>query len=272
MKKKIFLIILASFFLSGCSLSPKRSAVEINSYPIAKVYLDGKEMGMTPYKNRTLSPGEIEIKLVTNESSWTKKIKLQNNVNTVIDWEFGKSDEESGGYILFLEKTGDKKNAGLMAMSNPSAATISIDNEIKGFSPIKINNIGEGDKHLSLTFPGHKNSDIFVKAIKGYQLVVEVILGKETTTINQETQDQGNQPLVEIENSDLVENKIRVTIKETETGWLKVREASSSASKEVARVNPNESYDLLEEATDWYKIDLGENKNGWISSKYAEKN
>lgn len=272
MKKKILLIILASFFLSGCSLSPKRSAVEINSYPIAKVYLDGKEMGMTPYKNRTLKPGEVEIKLVTNDNTWTKKIKLQNNVNTVVDWEFGKNDEKSGGYILFLEKTGDKKNAGLMAMSNPSAATISIDNEIKGFSPIKISNIGEGDKHLSLTFPGHKNADIFVKAIKGYQLVVEAILGKETTAINQENQSQESSPSAELENSDLIESLPKVTIKETETGWLKVREASSSASKEIARVNPNESYDLLEEITDWYKIDLGSNKTGWISSKYAEKN
>lgn len=272
MKKKILSIILASFFLSGCSLSPKRSAVEINSYPIAKVYLDGKEVGMTPYKNRTLSPGEIEIKLVTNDSSWVKKVKLQNNVNTVIDWEFGKSEEESGGYILFLEKTGDKKNAGLMTMSNPSGATVLIDNEIKGFSPIKINTIGEGDKHLTLTFPGHKNADIFVKAIKGYQLVVEAIMGKENTTIIENDQTQESSPSAVLENSDLIQSLPKVTIKETETGWLKVREASSGASKEIGRVNPNESYDLLEEITDWYKIDLGSNKSGWISSKYAEKN
>ncbi|MDD4938022.1 MAG: PEGA domain-containing protein [Candidatus Shapirobacteria bacterium] len=270
MKKRILLIIITSFFLGGCSLSPKRSAIEINSYPVAKVFLDGKEMGMTPYKNRSLRPGEIEVKLKTNDSVWIKKVKLQNNVNTVIDWEFGKNDEESGGYILFLEKTGDKKNAGLMTISNPSTATISIDNEIKGFSPIKINNIGEGDKHLTLTFPGHKNADIFVKAIKGYQLVVEVILAKETTTINEENKNQEDTP--KIENSDLVENQTKVTIKETETGWLRVREEPLTNAKEIARVNPKESYVLLEEKTDWFKIELENGNSGWISSNYAEKN
>lgn len=268
MKKKIFLVLIVSFFLSGCSLSPKRSAIEINSYPIAKVYLNSKEMGMTPYKNRTLTPGEIEIKLETNESSWTKKIKLQNNINTVVDWEFGKTEEESGGYILYLEKTGDKSNAGLMAISKPSGATVILDNEIKGFSPIKINTIGEGDKHLTFSFPGYKNLDIFIKAIKGYRLVVENILAKESVLIEEKNTD--NQ--VNTENSDLVEVKPKVVIKDTETGWLKVRESSSSASKEIARVNPKEAYNLIEESKDWYKIELNDGKMGWISTTYAEKN
>lgn len=75
-----------------------------------------------------------------------------------------------------------------------------------------------------------------------------------------------------VENSDLVESTPKVTIKETETGWLKVREASSSASKEVSRVNPGENYNLLEETTDWFKIQLENGTDGWISSNYAEKN
>jgi uncharacterized protein YgiM (DUF1202 family) len=64
----------------------------------------------------------------------------------------------------------------------------------------------------------------------------------------------------------------KITIKETETGWLKVREASSSSGKEITRVKPGEKYVLLNETTDWYQIDLGNNKNGWISATYASKN
>jgi len=269
MKKALMLIILASFFLGGCALSPKRSAIEINSYPVAKVYLDNKEMGMTPYKNKNLKPGEVEIKLVTNDNSWERKIKLQNNINTVIDWEFGKNKEDFGGYILYLEKTGDKKKAGLMVMSDPSGSTLSIDNEIKGFTPMKINNIGEGDRHLTITYPGHKNTDVFVKAVKEYQLVLEVILAKELVEITDQTETK---PEIELENKDLIETTPKIIIKETETGWLKVREASSSASKEIARVNPGEKYDLLLQFGDWTKIDLGNNKIGWVSSKYVEKN
>lgn len=269
MKKALVLVVLASFFLGGCSLSPKRSAIEINSYPVAKVYLDNKEVGMTPYKNKNLKPGEVEVRLVTNDETWSRKVKLQNNINTVVDWEFGKTKENFGGYILYLEKTGDKKKAGLMVMSDPSGATLSVDNEIRGFTPMKINNIGEGDRHLTITYPNHKNADVFVKAVKEYQLVLEVILAKETVEIQNQNETKTEE---EIENKDLIETIPKVKIKETETGWLKVRESSSSASREIKRVNPGETYDMLLQEGDWTKIDLGSNQIGWVSSKYVEKN
>jgi hypothetical protein len=264
MKRLFFWVILSSLVLGGCSLSPKKSAIEINSYPTAKVYLDEKEVGTTPYKNRSLRPGEVDVKLVTDGNSWSKKIKLQNNVNTVIDWEFGPTQDESGGYVLYLEKTGDKKSAGLMVMSEPSGATISIDNEIKGFSPIKINDIGEGDKHLTINFPGRKNTDVFVKAVNEYRLILDLILAKESVEIT-------NQNEYDKENSDLLDSEIKVKIKETETGWLRVRESSSSAAKEIAKVEPGKTYSLLEETDDWFKISLEEGQEGWISSKYADK-
>jgi uncharacterized protein YgiM (DUF1202 family) len=64
---------------------------------------------------------------------------------------------------------------------------------------------------------------------------------------------------------------VKIKIKETETGWLRVRESSSSASKEVAKINPGATYTMLEETRDWYKIDLGNGTNGWISTSYGEK-
>jgi len=247
-------------------LVAKKSAIEINSYPVAKVYLDGKEVGMTPYKNRSLLPKDVEVKLVTNDKEWSKKIKLQNNISTVIDWEFGKNSENSGGYILYLEKTGDKNKAGIMINTNPGKSTVVIDNEVKGLSPIRISNIGEGDKHLALSFPNHKTIDIFLKAVLEYQLVVDAVLPEEEVLIEKEEE--------RTENLELLNNVsvVNIKIKETETGWLRVREASSSASKEIGRVYPGEIYPLIEEKTDWYKIDLGNKKSGWISSSYGEKN
>ena len=59
------------------------------SYPTAKVYINNKEMGSTPYKNLDLKPGENEVKLVAGIREWKKTIDLQNNINTVIDWQFG---------------------------------------------------------------------------------------------------------------------------------------------------------------------------------------
>ena len=267
--KKVWLfliLIVSTALLGGCSLSSKRSAIEIDSYPVAKVYIDGKEMGLTPYRNRNLTPGEIEVKLDANGKTWTRKIKLQNNISTVVDWEFGNGDDQNGGYILYLEKTGDKNKAGLLTNTVPNKATITIDNEIKGMSPLKINDIGQGDKHIALSYPGHKTVDIFAKSLKGYQLVVESALLEETVVENEKEEQT-------IENPDLVvaSPQKTVKIKETETGWLRVREASSSASREIEKVNTGSSYPLLDETADWYKIDLGNNKIGWVSTGYSEK-
>jgi hypothetical protein len=259
------LVLVSSLFFGGCSLSNKKSAVEINSYPVAKVFIDGKEMGLTPYRNRSLSPGEIEVKLETKDQTWVKKIKLQNNISTVVDWEFGESEENSGGYILYLEKTGDKKNAGLMVNTNPNKCTVTLDNEVKGLSPLRIADIGEGDRHLALSFPGHKTLDVFMKSLKEYQLVVDAVLAEDKVEV---TQDE-----VKEENPDLVTAPaaVKIKIKETETGWLRVRESSSSAAREIAKVNPGATYAMLEESRDWFKIDLGDGQSGWISTTYGEK-
>jgi uncharacterized protein YgiM (DUF1202 family) len=263
MKIRLLIIIIASLALGGCSLVPKKSGLEIMSYPPAKVYINNKEAGMTPYKNNNLQPGKVDISLKTETNQWSKVIELQNNINTVINWEFGKEEKDSGGYILYLEKTGDGKKAGLMVNAIPDKAAIAVDNEIKGFSPQRFNDISEGDRQLTLSFPGRKNLNVFMKAINGYQLVIEANLAEDLETI---------EPVVEVKPSPTIGQQIKqVTIKETETGWLRVRSEPSSSGSEVGLVNPGEKYPLLEESTDWYKIDLGNNKSGWVSAKYASK-
>ncbi|MDD4785380.1 MAG: PEGA domain-containing protein, partial [Candidatus Shapirobacteria bacterium] len=184
MLQKIFILILASFFLSGCSLSPKKSGLEIMSFPIAKVYINNKEVGVTPYKNMSLKPGENEIKLIAENKEWKRKIDLQNNINTVIDWQFGDNSSQNSGYILYLEKTGDKKTS-LLVNSDPDKATITVDGQVKGVSPIKVNDIGQGDRQLSISFPGYKEINVFMKAINGYQLVVNAKLASEKNNIDE---------------------------------------------------------------------------------------
>jgi hypothetical protein len=68
--------------------------------------------------------------------------------------------------------------------------------------------------------------------------------------------------------------KETVTILETETGSLNVREEDSTATPVVARIAPGEEYELLEEneAGDWYKIQVDDETSGWIAARYATKN
>jgi uncharacterized protein YgiM (DUF1202 family) len=76
---------------------------------------------------------------------------------------------------------------------------------------------------------------------------------------------------LEISSSSAQTQTTMITIKETETGWLRVRESANGSSTEVAKVKPGEKYKMLAEVTDWYQIDLGNGKTGWVSAKYAEK-
>ena len=62
----------------------------------------------------------------------------------------------------------------------------------------------------------------------------------------------------------------KVQITPTPTGFLHVRSGPNTGSSVVAKVNPGETYELLEEQPDWYKIKLPSGQ-GWISNQYAKK-
>jgi N-acetylmuramoyl-L-alanine amidase len=62
-----------------------------------------------------------------------------------------------------------------------------------------------------------------------------------------------------------------VVIKNTPTGWLRVRMEPSLSATEAAKVKPGEKYTLLDEKNGWYKISYKEGEEGWISGRYAKK-
>lgn len=61
-----------------------------------------------------------------------------------------------------------------------------------------------------------------------------------------------------------------LTIKETPTGWLRVRSAPSG--EEVGKVAPGETYNLISEDSGWYQIEYNSSESAWISADYAEIN
>ncbi|MBU1132011.1 pilus assembly protein PilM [Patescibacteria group bacterium] len=70
----------------------------------------------------------------------------------------------------------------------------------------------------------------------------------------------------------IVEEKVpTVTIKETETGWLNARSGPGTTFEIISKVNPGESYPLLQESNQWFKIELADGQEGWISAAYGLK-
>lgn len=70
----------------------------------------------------------------------------------------------------------------------------------------------------------------------------------------------------------------KVTILDTPNGFLNVRSGPGTNFSIIQKINPGDSYDLLEEKGDWYKIildsskyGLPDGKAGWIFSQFTKK-
>ena len=61
----------------------------------------------------------------------------------------------------------------------------------------------------------------------------------------------------------------KATVKETGTGWLRVRDLAGLNGKELAKVNVGESFIVLEEQTGWAKIKVSDTVQGWVSTDYV---
>lgn len=93
--------------------------------------------------------------------------------------------------------------------------------------------------------------------------------GKITISLNQlisvekaEAPEEGSVP---------EEAVIKIIIKQTETGWLNVRKGPGTGYSILAKIYPGETYTLLEESGNWYKIKIDDINEGWILNKYANK-
>jgi len=262
----LLIIILCGLVLGGCTLKPLPAALLIKSTPEANIFLDGKLLGKTPYRAEGLKPGEVTLKLIPDSTeqnlvSWEGKIKLSPGVLTSVERVLGPTREESSGQVLTLEKT-KAKEPSLSVISDPDGALVKVDSESKGFTPLTLEKVAEKDLEIVISKEGYTQKTFSAKTVSGYRLVANVQLAKIASP-------SAITPTPVPSTSGQVTKK--VVIKETPTGWLRVRETPSTSAKELAKVNPKEEYPLLEEKAGWYKIEYEAGKEGWISATYAEK-
>jgi hypothetical protein len=305
--RTIFYISL-SLLLSGCSLSStkKMAALNVTSSPKSGVFLDGEHIGSTPYYDDKLKPGEYTIRLVPENSTtmpWEARIKLNGGILTVVSRELGETIETSSGHVLSLEPDTDKTKTSLLAVTTPEGAVINVDGEPKGFAPVAIEDVSAGDHVLVISSPGYLEKSIKARLETGYKLTASIQLSKspqvgpsnttkgldknkETPSDDEEEKKSTPKPQEKVLDKDIDQEKDEeetrtpvgkdikppyVTILETPTNWLNVREKASTASKIVKKVYPGDSYKYLEtNDTGWHKIELDNDLEGWISSKYGK--
>lgn len=251
-------------------LKPQNAGILIESTPPATVFIDGEQLGRTPFKE-TRKPGEIVVKLIPESlerplAPYETKVSLAPGIETVVWREFGESDEISSGYIVSYERVGGKE-AGLAVVSIPDAAQVQVDGTVRGFVPYKTSSITPGEHQIIVSSPGYLERTLTLKAVKGYKLTAVVKLAPSQELSEEEEPEEGEEERDEVE------------ILSTPTGFLRVRSGPSTANEEITQVKPGERFPLIgqDEKTGWFEIEYlpaqagEEGKTGWISNSYAKK-
>ena len=257
----ITVVFLISIFI--VSKDSGKGALQITSTPSSKVYLNGQYLGDTPIcrckLGEMIKSGEYSVKLIPKEGkfdSFEERIRISPSVLTVVNRTFGKGGEGFGS-IISLSQLDDEKLSPILITSFPNKADVSIDGKKEGKTPLLIENITASDHEIIVAKDSYKAKTLRVRAVPGHRLEIIIYLGIGESVSESTPEDT----TIKIQ---------KVVILDTPTGFLRVREASSSGSPQVGEVAPGEEYDLLEETQSWYKIKLKDGKEGWISKTYAE--
>ncbi len=231
----------------------EKAGLRVLSVPIgAKVSVNGESVGKTPYEDQDLTTQEYSLKIETENSAWEGKIKLIPGVLTVLNRELTPDSSSSAGEVLTLEQ-----GKGVTIISNPSGATVEINGKQHGNTPVSVD-MEPGEYTFAVKKPSYLNRSIRASIPEGYNLVLNVDLALSEADLTQLS-------------APVISETPKVVVKDTPTGFLRVREKAAVTSQELAKVAPGDELVLLEELDEWVRIRLSNGTEGYVSSTYVEK-
>ncbi len=282
----ILIIGVGGFIIKQKFFQPANAGLKVSSNPPASVFLDEIDIGSTPLERNDFKAGEVTLKLVPQATAttyfpWETKIKLIGGMMTVVNREFGETESSSAGEVMTLEKIADKKSASLAVISIPDSAVVTLNNETKGFTPLNLDALAKGNYEVRVSANGYKERMVRVKLVDGYKLMMNIKLAEEKDEAEDEEEEEEDEEEAEVTGTPTPRAEVTpkttpppmpyVLIKDTPTGWLRVRIGPTTSATEAARVDPGNMYPLLDEESGWYQIEYEEGEEGWISGQYAEK-
>ncbi len=273
----------------------KDGILKVASTPTASVFLDNKHVGRTPVETSVVS-GEYTIRLVPESttqtlSSWQGNVRIASGILTWVNANLGESEFTTGVDTIWLEKI-TSKLAEVSVTTNPDGAMVSLDGETKGISPLSIPNVSAGDHMLAIASSGFLSRNTKVKTTAGYKVnaVIKLALNSAAppeaspsptpsdgaTSASPTPKPSGKITPVPTKAASTDPAKPFVTIKDTPTGFLRVRMEPTTGATEAAQVKPGEKFtiqDSQEDAkgTTWYEIKYDGKNTGWISGQYTTK-
>lgn len=265
------------------------AGLKVQTNPGALVFVDNVQIGQTPIE-KVYSPGEVNLKIIptaTDSAMPTYQTKVQLNAQsyTVVHRDFGPTEAQTAGEIITLEQQSGKEASLSIVSSTPDAASVSLDGQPQGFTEVWIPSTTAGEHQLVISAPGFVSRPITVQTVAGHKLVINVKLASELTvtttpmpaisaTPSATPKITGKvTPTPTSKVAQITPAKPYVEIKDTPTGFLRVRSLPSAAGTELGQIKPGELHHLLDTQAGWYliNVDLSATSSGWISAQYATK-
>ncbi|MFC1626719.1 PEGA domain-containing protein [Patescibacteria group bacterium] len=291
-------IIIVGFRFYLSTRTPKTGVLKIHSNPPASIFLDNVHKGRTPYEAK-VDVGDYTIKLVPETTvqqlaSWQGKIQIAPNLLTYVNRDLTELEISSAGEVLWLEKITSKQSE-LAVTTIPDGATVILDDQTRGIAPLTLTDVTPGDHSLVLTSPGFMSRTLKVRTTVGYKLnaSIQLALSPLGNTV-EPTPEASPTSKIENKNDDKKEDSLSTTptpteksvsptptelpdpekpfiiINDTPTGFLRVRESSTTGSEEVSKVDPGDKFTILDTENGWHKILFDGEQEGWVSGKYTE--
>src|SRR5579872_747346 len=178
---------LAVFFIFLFFYSQSKNgngALQVTAVPPSTVYLNGKSVGNTPLclceGKALLQSGIYTIKLVPqtgdNLTPYEDSITITKGTLTVVDRTFG-SGEFSSGSVITLIPLPDATQTQLSVLSFPSGASVALDGNQAGQTPLFIKSLTTSDHDIVLSKTGYSSKTVHIHTVTGYQLKAIVTLG-----------------------------------------------------------------------------------------------
>lgn len=285
MKRKFLFLLAIILVASGLFLLVRviytfrdvgKGGLQINSNIKGKVLLDDQYIGDIPVRKLgqqdTIPVGNYELRIEpadTTLSAFTQRIRINSGVLTAVDKTFLPGSLGSS-YVLTLEKSSNPKPQ-IEITTIPDGALVTIDSIAVGTTPYKSDSLSASEHEVELQKEGFAKKTIRVRTVENHTLVVSAMLGTgELGTVPEITQSITDTPSVSASPTQTA--KITVTILATPNGFLRVRSGAGTSFGEVTRVEPGQTFDVINEQSGWYQIQIDENTTGWISSQFAAKN
>lgn len=264
----IFLVISAILFLTD-SIGTQKARLRIESSPVANVYLNGQEVGVTPLE-KDVGVGQVTIKLVpsseTHLLSYESKVNLTKGVKTIVKRVLAQTPELSSGVIISFEKE-NNQGSFISVVTSPDGAAVMLDGRSRGVSPIKISDATAGAHQLTISALGYDEQNFDIQTQKGYRLTAIVTLAANGGPTQPDIAFANQTP-----SPSPTPTPSQVEILTTPTGFLRVRSGPGQTYEEIGRVEPGKMYEFIEENKElgWVKIKIDETMQGWVSDEFIK--